>query len=164
MARAPRPGTTGNRSATNGQVDETTYEIVVRGEAVRLPLDMLTVRDESLIRRETRKALGEKRSLSGVVTEMQSEDTAGLDAVALLWWLARRKSGEDDLTLSEVLDEFPTFADMERDPDVIAMRVIEPSEDDGEEGGSPEASGAASAPRGRSGPTSSASARGRSKT
>lgn len=163
MARAPRPGSTGTRPGTNGQAaEQTSYEIVVRGEPVRMPLDMITVRDEALVRRETLKAYGFKQSLSSVINEMQSEDTAGVDAVALLWWLGRRKAGEDDLKLSDALDEFPTFAEIQEDEHVIDVRVTEPDGDEGDD--LPEASGAASAPRGRSGATSSGSARGRSKT
>lgn len=126
MASAPKPGV-GARIAAADELDQALGQKVTIGRKGADPLTFsfgdLGPRDDMACRKATGWNVAE---LVGV------EQVSGFEVLAI-WWLARRHNGEPDLTFDEVLDEFPTNAE------IIAagFSSVEVESDDGE-GDSPE--------------------------
>jgi hypothetical protein len=119
-AKAPRPGTTSPEG-------ERVIKITVNGEAAIIRPGEFGPRDDALVRRETKAALGEKRSLMGAFASLD-EETIGLDSICLLWWLARRKAGDTTESFAEALDRFPSYGEA---TEAIEMaEVVDDGEDD----------------------------------
>lgn len=97
MARAPRPGTAGRRPKRSG------FRVRIRDETWTLRSSDIGAGDDFMVRRQ----LG--RPLSQFLTG----DGFGLDSVAVIVWMARRKAGETRLTWQRVLDEMPTFEEFD---------------------------------------------------
>ncbi len=112
MATAPKPG---------GIKQVPTLKITVRDVAAIINPGEFGPKDDSLVRRESMAAFGERVSLTGVLQEFDS-GAVGLDSLCLLWWLARRKAGETDESLSDALDSFPTYAEFEG---AVQVEVVE---------------------------------------
>lgn len=128
MARAPNPKTLATADSTDDAI-----VISVRGEVGRLVQGDLGARDDSLVRRECKAANLGRISLIGALRELD-EESMGLDSICILWWLARRKAGDTTMSLDEALDRFPSFKEMNDNPDLITFE-----KEVAEEDGSPEA-------------------------
>lgn len=124
MARAPNPKTLARQKA-----DTKAITITVRGEEAIVRPGDFGARDGALVRRETKLALGEKRSLLGALQDMD-EQSIDLDSICLLWWLARRKVGDTNESYAEALDRFPTYDET----DEIDFSILEDDEDESPEG------------------------------
>lgn len=125
MATAPTPG--GSRVAA-----AKTIRITVRGDTATVNPADLGPRDDALVRKETKMAGVERVSLMGAISQLD-EQSMGLDAVCLLWWLGRRKAGDTTMSFGDALDRFPTYATFFDD---VTFEVED--DDDDPEDGSPE--------------------------
>jgi hypothetical protein len=99
--------------------------ITVRGDSRVLDFSSLGARDGSVVRRHTQEAGIGRRSLMGIVMELNSDVIVDLDTYAVAFWLAGRKAG-----LADVVDAFPTYGDDLSDPEVFRLDL---HTDDGEE-------------------------------
>lgn len=116
MAQAPAPGTGTQKESFSAA--RTTVTITIRGEEhtiapLNLPLQEVLV---------FRKATG---GLS-IESFWNGETAIGIDSVKVLWWLARRASGEFGLTLERTWAEWPE----DLDPSEIDVQVNEPGGSD----------------------------------
>lgn len=114
-AHAPRPG-----QVRKDEANRTGLEITLRGETRTLHLADLGPGDDL----ESRKQTGLP------VAAFMGAETFGPDSLLILWWMARRKSGEPSLRFASVLEEFPSY-------DELASAEVNEVTDDGDDG-SPE--------------------------
>jgi hypothetical protein len=115
MATAPKPG-----ARRKAEAQRTALRITLKGETRTLHMSDLGPRDDLEARKETGIA---------VMPFFHGERFGG-DAILIIWWMARRKSGEPDLRYSQVLDEFPSWNDLEG----VEIEEITDEEDDSPEG------------------------------
>ncbi len=102
MATAPTPGAARKRRERNKA-----FVIEVDGKPARLyPADL----GPADARRVRRLDLG--YSLAQVMDSLTDVRQADIDVVCLLWWLARVKAGETDLTFEQAESEFPSYEDL----------------------------------------------------
>jgi hypothetical protein len=120
MATAPRPGTTRPQP-------EQTIIISVRGVKAELRPADIGPRDDALVRRETAAAGLEPVSLLGALSRFEGGQV-GMDDICLLWWVARRKSGDTIESFGAALDGFPTDGEV----DEISFEQVVSEEDPGD--------------------------------
>lgn len=94
MALAPVPGV-GKRQS----VERSGMRITLGSRTVTLHLADLGPADDLVARKETGLP----------VTPFFAEDRFGMDSLLIVFWMARRKSGEPNLRFQAVLDEFPSY-------------------------------------------------------
>ena len=117
MATAPRPQSETKRSG---------FKITVRGgEPLTVSMDDFGPRDSLEVRKATGLALA----------QLFERGTFDMDTTAVLWWIARRRNGEDNLTFDDVLTEFPTYGEIASGGD--AVLILEALEDEPEDDGTP---------------------------
>lgn len=104
----------------------TGFKITVRGgDPLTISMDDFGPRDSLEVRKATGLALAK-------LFEGGSFD---MDTTAVLWWMARRRNGEDSLTFEEALDEFPTYGEIGTGGDDVL--ILESVEDDPEDDDTP---------------------------
>ena len=116
MATAPRPGTGRRKQAT--EQAQRVLRITVQGETYTFCPDNIPFSEQIAVR----KACG------GLPFSAfwGGENTVGVDSLQIMFWLARRASGESNLQLATVLDEWPTVLN----PDDCSVAIEEPDESD----------------------------------
>ena len=116
MASAPRPGA--GRRAAQKQQAQRVLRITVKGDTATLCPDNLPFGEQIAVR----KACG------GLPFSAfwGGESVIGEDSLQIMWWLARRSSGEPTLQLSTVLAEWPEVLN----PDDFDVKLDEPDEGD----------------------------------
>lgn len=116
MAQAPRPGT-GRRKAATEQAQRV-LRITVAGETYAFCPDNIPFAEQIAVR----KACG------GLPFSAfwGGESTVGIDSLQIMFWLARRASGEPNLQLGTVLDEWPTVLN----PDDFEVAIEDPNDND----------------------------------
>lgn len=131
MAEAPRPGI-GTRTR-EAQAAQAILTITLRGEVHRLAIGSIPIREKLQVRAQT-----------GLPVEafVGSTDKLGEDSVMVLWWLARRASGEPALTFLRAADDWP---DDLQDGDLL-FSVDAPAGDDPEAYGPPSSDGGPPSP------------------
>lgn len=114
MAKAPKPGST--PSSSNAQV---TGMIIRHGDKeYPLNLEDLGPEDDLVCRRATGMP----------ISPFFGQDVFGTDSLLMMYWFARRKSGDLNLRYEDLLKTFPTFKSVE-DAD-FEIRGIEETDDD----------------------------------
>lgn len=120
MAKAPTPGV-GKRAAATSAAQRT-MTITVREESHTIAPFNLTL-DERLA---VRKATGMPFEAFMGEIEPAGATKVGLDTIQILWWLARRSSGESGLTFDTAMNQWPDdlefteFAVVLNEPDAEA--------------------------------------------
>jgi hypothetical protein len=127
MATAPKPGKA-RRDEEREQSRQLVYRMTVRGEELALRHADIGPADAALIRRETGMTLR-------TVLRTAMGDDGDLDVYAALWWLAKRKAG-DDATYDVVVGKFPTYAELDQ---IRFLVDVEDGEGTTEDSDSPEA-------------------------
>lgn len=94
MATAPKPGTTKKNETKRAGV-----RITISGNTWVLHMADLGPNDDLVARKETGLP----------VTPFFEEDRFGMDSLLIMYWMARRKSGENNLRYATVVEEFPTY-------------------------------------------------------
>jgi hypothetical protein len=94
--RAPRPGVTkrANERAAASQV----MSLTIRDETYRLGIGAISMAERSMVR----------KALDLPLESFLNVDRFGLDSLFVIWWLARRASGEPNLSFAEANAQFPT--------------------------------------------------------
>jgi hypothetical protein len=115
MATAPKPG-----ARKKAEAQRTALRITLKDKTYTLHMSDLGPRDDLEARKETGIA---------VMPFFHAERFAS-DAVLMVLWMARRKSGEPDLRYTQVLDEFPNWSDLEG----VELAEVTDEEDDSPEG------------------------------
>ena len=120
MAQAPRPGA-GKRKAATEQAQRI-LRITVSGETYSFCPDNIPFAEQIAVR----KACGGLPFSAFWGGEL----TVGVDSLQIMFWLARRASGEPNLALSTVLDEWPEVLN----PEDFEVAIEDPdgTEDDPE--------------------------------
>lgn len=123
MATAPTPG--------SGKSKRLGLRITIDGDTRDLYLADLGPADDLRARKECGLP----------VTQFVSEERFGLDSLAVLWWTARRKTGEPKLKFSEVVKRFPNQVEMAEmmDEDRFTIEEIGADDEEGDEGPLPSA-------------------------
>jgi hypothetical protein len=98
MATAPRPG-----SITRKRSKRAGFRVTIGPDVHVLRTADLGPGDDHMVRRITGRPL----------SQYLTADTFGLDSVAVIIWMARRKAGEKRLTLQRVMDEMPSFEEID---------------------------------------------------
>lgn len=114
MATAPTPGK--KRKQRVG------IQITLRGDTRVLHMADLGPQDDMVARKETGMP----------VSSFIGEDVFALDSVAILWWVACRKSGQPRLKFRDVLKEFPSYAELEDMGDSGDFAIDALEEEDGD--------------------------------
>ena len=116
MAQAPRPGA--GKRATRQKDAQRVLRITVCGDTRHLCPDNLPFDEQVAVR----KACG------GLPfsTFWGGGAAIGEDSLQVMWWLARRASGEPNLQLATVLNEWPEVLN----PDDFNVELDEPDEGD----------------------------------
>lgn len=116
MATAPRPGTTPLANANKRRALSVTYQ----GQTYLLDFADLGPRDDIAIRRETGMP----------VSSYIMQDRFSSDSIAVIIWVARRKSGIQE-SFDSFLDGFPNMAEMARQIERgdLAVSSIEDGDD-----------------------------------
>lgn len=117
MAQAPTPGV--GQRAEAADAARQVMTITVRGRSLSFAFNNIPILELARVRKET--GLSFEAYWAG-------ETSIGMDSLQVLWWLARRASGELQLTLQQTVDEWP--ADLDEDDISVAV--------DDETGDSPE--------------------------
>lgn len=115
-AKAPRPGV--GRRIDEANAASKVLELTIKGETYRLGVGTVSMDDRALVRRALKVPL--EQFLDG--------ESFGLDSLFVIWWLARRHSGEFNLSYAEAKAQFPeglTAAD-------VGLDLIDPDDDDPE--------------------------------
>lgn len=121
MALAPVPGV-GKRQAA----ERSGMRITLGGQTYTLHIADLGPQDDLVARKETGLP----------VTPFFAEDRFGMDSLLIVYWMARRKSGEANLRFQQVLDEFPSYASIsDSDFKLEALETV--PEESGEDGADP---------------------------
>ena len=105
--RAPRPGTTpsSNGVAQRNRAKRTGFKVTIGDDVDVLHTADIGPNDDFLTRKQT----------GGIpLSQFLTADGFGLDSIAVIRWTARRKAGEKRLTLQRVLDEMPSFEEIEQ--------------------------------------------------
>jgi hypothetical protein len=113
MATAPKPGARKREEAKRA-----TLRIALKGETRELHMSDLGPGDDRVSRAQT----------GFPVMPYFNGERFGADSILVLWWMARRKSGEPDLRYAEVEAEFPSYDDLE------GVEIEEVSEEPSPEG------------------------------
>lgn len=116
MAKAPTPGKA-RRQAAREEAERVAIRITLNGESHTLHIRDLGPQDDLVARKQ----------VGLPVTPFFAEDRFGMDSLLIIYWMARRKSGESNLQFQTVLNEFPTYESV-----TGAGFQIEALEDDGE--------------------------------
>lgn len=98
MATAPRPG-----SMTRKRSKRAGFRVTIGTDVWTLRTADIGPGDDFMVRRITGRPL----------SQYLTSDTFGLDSVAIIVWIARRKQGETKLTFQRVLDEMPSFEEID---------------------------------------------------
>lgn len=94
MATAPTPGRTRKEDVKRAGV-----RITIAENTYTLHMADLGPNDDLVARKETGLP----------VTPFFEEERFGMDSLMMMYWMARRKSGEPKLRYQAVVDEFPTY-------------------------------------------------------
>jgi hypothetical protein len=133
MATAPRPG-----AERKAAVSRHYFRITINGIPADIRPQDYGPRDEVIVRMATKKpdpaGWGYELSLQGLVRQLGEESTVGTDTLCTLWWFGRYKAGEN-VKLGELIDEFPTLADVDGR---VEVEVIDPDATDNDEDLTPE--------------------------
>lgn len=105
MAKAPRPGVSRRADAVNAA--QTVLRITIRGKSWDFCPNNLTITERGQVRKQTGGMAFE--------TYWDGQTAIGLDSVIILWWLARRASGEPDLALTVAEADFLAFDNLTAD-------------------------------------------------
>jgi len=118
MASAPTPGVGARADAAAAAKQMMT--ITIQGRSLPFAFGNIPIKERAIVRKET-----------GLAFEAYwaGETSIGMDSIQVLWWLARRASGEWQLTLTNVVDEWPD--DLTEDD--IEIMVDEPDVEDSPE-------------------------------
>lgn len=122
MATAPRPGSTSRK-------DDVAFKITVRDEVAVVRPAEIGPRDDALVRRQTRAALGYPLSLMGALQQLADEEAIGLDSVCLLHWFGRTAAGDTTETYGEALDRFPKLTEVD---DLVELTEVTPDDEEAE--------------------------------
>lgn len=99
MATAPTPGKGPAARAQEEEVQRTAMVIKQGDREWVLAIDDLGPNDDLISRKQTGLP----------VTPFFEEDKFGADSLMILYWMARRKAGEDRLRYAEVVEEYPSY-------------------------------------------------------
>lgn len=99
--RAPRPGTTPN--SVRKKAKRSGFRVTIGDAVYELRSADIGPGDDMLVRRITGYPL----------SQFLTAGTFGLDSAAVIVWMARRKAGERKLSLQKVLDEMPSFEELD---------------------------------------------------
>lgn len=115
MASAPTPGV--GKQLESANVARTIFKLTVRGETKSIAPFNLPLKEDLLLAKAT----------GGMSIEslLGDETHIGLRTIKILWWLARRASGEWQLTLERAWEEWPADLDPESE---LVVEVDEPDE------------------------------------
>ena len=116
IPKAPRPGV--GRRMEEADAGSKILELTVKGETYRLGIGTISMADRTLVR----------KSLGLPLESFLDGESFGLDSLFVIWWLARRHSGEHNLSHHEAEAQFP--ADLT--PGDVSLDVVEPGGDDPE--------------------------------
>lgn len=116
MATAPTPGQLRKRAKRSG------FRVTIGTETWVLRTADIGPGDDFLVRRQTGVPL----------SQYLTADSFGLDSVAVIVWMARRKNGEKRLTFARVLEEFPNFEEIDEltENDEFELEQLEDVDDD----------------------------------
>ena len=114
MATAPTPGI-GRREAAADSA-QVTLAITVCGETRHLAPNNLTFEERAAVRKATGFPFA---------VYWGGEQQVDMDSVQVLWWLARRASGEPTLPLPDVLAAWPATIG----PDDLNLEVVDDGDD-----------------------------------
>jgi hypothetical protein len=120
MATAPRPGSlTRKRSKRSG------FRVTIGQDVYTLRTADIGPQDDFLVRRVTGGT-----PLSAFLTGT----SFGLDSVAVIVWMARRKAGEKRLSFQRVLEEMPSFEEIDEltENDEFELEQLEDLDADGQ--------------------------------
>lgn len=110
MATAPTPG-----AATPAGVKK--FRITISDTTLELDTTQLGPGDDLVSRQQT----------GFPVTGFLDQATIGADSLLILWWMARRKNGEPNLSFAEILLEFPSYqAINDANPDLTVVDTEAP--------------------------------------
>jgi hypothetical protein len=123
--RAPRPGTTpsSNGVAARKRAKRTGFKVTIGDEVDVLYTADIGPNDDFLCRKQT----------GGIpLSQFLTAESFGLDSIGVIRWTARRKAGDKRLTLQRVLDEMPSFEEIERlnEEDRFKLERLEEVDDD----------------------------------
>lgn len=99
MAKAPTPGKGPAAKAQEKEAERSAMVIRCRGNEYVLHVDDLGPQDDLLSRKQTGLP----------VTPFFEDEKFGSDSLLIMYWMARRKSGEDRLRYQDVINEFPSY-------------------------------------------------------
>lgn len=118
--RAPRPGTTSN-SPTN-RPKRRGWRVTIRDQYWDLNFADLGAEDDYLVRRQVGVPL----------SVFLGGGDFGIDTIAVIVWMSRRKAGEKRLNLQRVFDELPTKAEFDElaENDEFSLDRLEDIDDD----------------------------------
>lgn len=119
MATAPTPGRAARKDAQRQAI-----KITIGDETRILYMADLGPNDDMVARKETTMP----------VSSFVGEDVFALDSVAILWWMAARKSGQPKLKFRTVLYDFPSYAELNDLAEDGRFSVESIDSDDDEEG------------------------------
>lgn len=94
MATAPTPGQT-----RKDEIKRAGVRIKINENEYVLHMADLGPNDDLIARKETGLP----------VTPFFEEERFGMDSLMMMYWMARRKSGEPKLRYAQVIEEFPTY-------------------------------------------------------
>lgn len=114
--KAPRPGA--GRRIEEADAGSKILELTIKDETYRLGIGTITMADRTLVR----------KSLGLPLESFLDGESFGLDSLFVIWWLARRHSGEFNLSYQEAAAQFPT----DLTPEDVGLDVVEPGGDDPE--------------------------------
>lgn len=119
MAKAPTPG-----RAKQQEGQRKSIRITIGDETRVLHMADLGPNDDMVARKETTMP----------VSSFVGEDVFALDSVAILWWMAARKSGQPKLKFRTVLYDFPSYAQLNElaEEGRFSVDAIEDGDEDGE--------------------------------
>lgn len=99
--RAPKPGSTPN--AVRKKSKRAGFRVTIGDAVYELRTADLGPGDDMMVRKITGYPL----------SQFLTAGTFGLDSIAVIVWMARRKRGEKKLTLDRVYAEFPSFEEID---------------------------------------------------
>ena len=114
MVSAPTPGVGKRKEAASAAA--TVMTITIRGHSWQIAPGNLPFAERGAVRKAT----------GGLPIESYWDGnlSVGIDSIQVLWWLARRASGEPGLGLDAALDDWPS--DLTEDD--IGVEITEPDE------------------------------------
>jgi hypothetical protein len=115
-AKAPRPGIGARNEEANAA--SKILELTLNGDTYQLGLGTISMDDRALVR----------RTMKAPIESFLDAEAFGVDSLFVIWWLARRHSGEFNLSYAEAAAQFPTSLE----PGDVSLDVVDPDGDDPE--------------------------------